>query len=163
MSIDLTKDEMQAVVDRRFGKPVVFSLGEVNETRESPRDNRTPLDILIAREVAELHIADRVAEYMAVHCEDQRLTLRRLGADGVGGVISKVLDVLPTVGYQAKETAHALNLDPGTYNRIAGQTGFSDIARCIAQLCWEDEQLMEFVCECGFWEHICRLQQDGRR
>ncbi len=160
MSLNLTRDELQAVVDRRIGHPVLVPLGDVNESRDCPRDNRTPLDILIAREEAELHIAERVAEYMAVHYEDWRLTLSQLGPAGVHALVSEILGVLPAHDYVAEEVAASLDLNPTTYNRIAGQTGLSDLARATAQLCCQDEHLREFACECGLRKHI-RRARDG--
>lgn len=160
MSLNLTRDELQDLINRRFGNPHPVPWDEVDEARDCPRDNRTPPDIMIAREVAKMHIAERVAEYMAAHYRELRPTLRRVGPDGVRDLVFKILSALPTDDYDASKTAHALNLDPATYNRIAGKTGFSDIARFTARLCLQDEQVMEFACECGMWVYICRFLDD---
>lgn len=163
----LSREHLQDLIDRRIGNPRWVSVDEADVVQYAPRNQDTPLDILIAEEDQKMNLIDRVVEFMVAHYKQLQPCLRKLGPSGVCAVSRRILEAMFGDDYQSSDVAKALGMSASTYSRIAGRSRntasrkrASDIAWAMAQVIKLDPQLIELARRAGVWDRVCQILQD---
>jgi len=116
---------IQSEIDNHFPRWSILSLDSEGSQQLLATEDPSPPVQLIVKDAADRveSLAFRLADEKAVHIQDQRRAIQRLGQDGIRLLVKSILGWLAVGDYRAKEVAHEFGLSQATLSRIARALG----------------------------------------
>jgi len=158
-------DRVQAIIDRRLARRRILSLDQLQERGVHPGTETIAAPETWAEEVSTTGLADVVAEEKAENIDEQRPSIRSLGASRLRELIRAVFESLTEDRYHAERMAAEFGLSKATFSRFAGcnwrQEGDNaatnhppDLLRNTAHVLASHEDFVALAREAGVWGRV---------